>query len=91
MKINSVFSKALAVATVVATSIGFQSCLDDDDNNAYYLRYPNALVTVKELSLIHISEPTRQAEISYAVFCLKKKKHKTQRKTCMHTLIQSKV
>lgn len=48
MKINSVFSKALAVATVVATSIGFQSCLDDDDNNAYYLRYPNALVTVKE-------------------------------------------
>src|SRR5674476_828853 len=26
----------------------------------------------KYLSLIHISEPTRQAEISYAVFCLKK-------------------
>ena len=28
---------------------------------------------VVHLSLIHISEPTRQAEISYAVFCLKKK------------------
>src|SRR5665213_219118 len=28
---------------------------------------------VQSLSLIHISEPTRQAEISYAVFCLKKK------------------
>ena len=28
----------------------------------------------KVLSLIHISEPTRQAESSYAVFCLKKKK-----------------
>ena len=28
----------------------------------------------KELSLIHISEPTRQEAISYAVFCLKKKK-----------------
>src|SRR5665213_4294042 len=26
--------------------------------------------TVIGLSLIHISEPTRQAEISYAVFCL---------------------
>ena len=26
------------------------------------------------LSLIHISEPTRQEAISYAVFCLKKKK-----------------
>src|SRR5674476_518155 len=25
-------------------------------------------------TLLHISEPTRQAEISYAVFCLKKKK-----------------
>src|SRR5665213_2967786 len=32
------------------------------------------LRTVSALSLIHISEPTRQAEISYAVFCLKKKK-----------------
>ena len=32
-----------------------------------------------KLSLIHISEPTRQAEISYAVFCLKKKK-KTRKK-----------
>ena len=31
------------------------------------------------LSLIHISEPTRRTPISYAVFCLKKKK-KTQRK-----------
>ena len=27
----------------------------------------------RDLSLIHISEPTRQAETSYAVFCLKKK------------------
>ena len=33
-----------------------------------------------ELSLIHISEPTRQAEISYAVFCLKKKKEKKKKK-----------
>ena len=32
------------------------------------------IVTFNDLSLIHISEPTRQAEISYAVFCLKKKK-----------------
>src|SRR5674476_1505125 len=33
-----------------------------------------------DLSLIHISEPTRQAEISYAVFCLKKKKKKKNNK-----------
>src|SRR5665647_3752228 len=30
--------------------------------------------TVHKLSLIHISEPTRRTPISYAVFCLKKKK-----------------
>src|SRR5665647_1038041 len=29
---------------------------------------------VTTLSLIHISEPTRRTPISYAVFCLKKKK-----------------
>src|SRR5678809_1357289 len=33
------------------------------------LRYRQKLIKI--LSLIHISEPTRQAEISYAVFCLK--------------------
>src|SRR5678810_796916 len=34
----------------------------------------NQSPSILYLSLIHISEPTRQAEISYAVFCLKKKK-----------------
>ena len=38
-----------------------------DENNSLWSQ-------VLYLSLIHISEPTRQAEISYAVFCLKKKK-----------------
>ena len=32
------------------------------------------LVEIIRLSLIHISEPTRRTPISYAVFCLKKKK-----------------
>ena len=32
-----------------------------------------------KLSLIHISEPTRRRGISYAVFCLKKKKKKTNK------------
>ena len=36
-----------------------------------------------ELSLIHISEPTRQAEISYAVFCLKKKKKQKISQSCI--------
>ena len=37
--------------------------------------------TALVLSLIHISEPTRRTPISYAVFCLKKKNNKTQKKT----------
>ena len=35
---------------------------------------------VSNLSLIHISEPTRRTPISYAVFCLKKKKKKKTKK-----------
>ena len=42
---------------------------DKDPNNG-----SNTNIIIEDLSLIHISEPTRQAEISYAVFCLKKKK-----------------
>src|SRR5665647_3810189 len=34
------------------------------------------LSALGDLSLIHISEPTRRTPISYAVFCLKKKKKK---------------
>ena len=33
-----------------------------------------------DLSLIHISEPTRRTPISYAVFCLKKKKTQNKKK-----------
>ena len=32
------------------------------------------MITQQDLSLIHISEPTRLLSILYAVFCLKKKK-----------------
>ena len=36
--------------------------------------HQRGMEVVKDLSLIHISEPTRRTPISYAVFCLKKKK-----------------
>src|SRR5660397_279760 len=36
--------------------------------------------TIQILSLIHISEPTRLRRISYAVFCLKKKKQNRKEK-----------
>src|SRR5450759_1464068 len=43
----------------------------------YQLEYgTDSLEIHEDLSLIHISEPTRLGMISYAVFCLKKKKKK---------------
>lgn len=41
------FNKLAVSALVIAGSLGFQSCLDDDDDNAYMKMWPNALVTVK--------------------------------------------
>eukprot|EP00658_Telonema_sp_P-2_P022551 TRINITY_DN19015_c0_g1_i1.p1 TRINITY_DN19015_c0_g1~~TRINITY_DN19015_c0_g1_i1.p1 ORF type:complete len:102 (+),score=24.52 TRINITY_DN19015_c0_g1_i1:153-458(+) len=38
-----------------------------------------SLTASSNLSLIHISEPTRLLSISYAVFCLKKKKKKSNK------------
>ena len=53
----------------------------DDDNEIFENKKQAALkvmdiaLSIKDnLSLIHISEPTRRTPISYAVFCLKKKK-----------------
>src|SRR5665213_2072961 len=46
---------------------GFSTSQVSDVTSAAGVKSP----VVQRLSLIHISEPTRQAEISYAVFCLK--------------------
>ena len=46
-------------------------CYDDDIPGAGLI---TGIGRVSGLSLIHISEPTRPERISYAVFCLKKKK-----------------
>ena len=42
---------------------------------AFWCRALLGLPGYQGLSLIHISEPTRLLSISYAVFCLKKKKN----------------
>src|SRR5660398_66054 len=55
------FSKGAGSGTGVIIQAGY-----DKTNTAHALT----------LSLIHISEPTRLRRISYAVFCLKKKKKK---------------
>ena len=46
------------------------------DKDCIFFSADYSQIELRILSLIHISEPTRQAEISYAVFCLKKKKKK---------------
>ena len=68
----------------------FEEKLDDPARVSIYVsdRHfgigSDGLITIgpsgKALSLIHISEPTRQAEISYAVFCLKKKTEKEKKR-----------
>eukprot|EP00825_Cyclidium_porcatum_P026334 TRINITY_DN28359_c0_g1_i1.p2 TRINITY_DN28359_c0_g1~~TRINITY_DN28359_c0_g1_i1.p2 ORF type:complete len:123 (-),score=13.30 TRINITY_DN28359_c0_g1_i1:13-381(-) len=50
--------------------------LNDKLINRDYWFIANRKEIHKFLSLIHISEPTRLGMISYAVFCLKKKKKK---------------
>ena len=48
----------------------------EKDGDIYRLQVTSRseLNEIDDLSLIHISEPTRRTPISYAVFCLKKKK-----------------
>src|SRR5665648_558475 len=69
------------VITAAGISDSFKNCglpmtdivdyTEETDTNKLMGR-PNQYI----LSLIHISEPTRLGMISYAVFCLKKKKKK---------------
>src|SRR5678815_3424315 len=44
-------------------------------DHEFHLLCNSGSCTPWDLSLIHISEPTRLLSISYAVFCLKKKKN----------------
>src|SRR5450756_3146254 len=59
----------------VSTMAGYRSYLDKHFL-PFFGNHPMAEILpsiVQDLSLIHISEPTRLGMISYAVFCLKKK------------------
>eukprot|EP00658_Telonema_sp_P-2_P083570 TRINITY_DN9094_c0_g1_i1.p1 TRINITY_DN9094_c0_g1~~TRINITY_DN9094_c0_g1_i1.p1 ORF type:complete len:167 (+),score=26.40 TRINITY_DN9094_c0_g1_i1:128-628(+) len=51
----------------------------DATQEEYVLHTEDGSIYVLDLSLIHISEPTRLLSISYAVFCLKKKKIKSKK------------
>eukprot|EP00825_Cyclidium_porcatum_P031391 TRINITY_DN33249_c0_g1_i1.p1 TRINITY_DN33249_c0_g1~~TRINITY_DN33249_c0_g1_i1.p1 ORF type:complete len:142 (-),score=19.57 TRINITY_DN33249_c0_g1_i1:7-432(-) len=64
---------------------------EDPSQNFATSPLPVLSVNLPELSLIHISEPTRLGMISYAVFCLKKKTRNAKVKmtplTCKYIII----
>ena len=64
----SFMAPPVRVAPSLRVTSATRAATDDDATAAA----ADDAVAAVELSLIHISEPTRQAEISYAVFCLKK-------------------
>ena len=63
----------LLVLTMLSDGRNYEREVDSFVDTARTLRQ-NMPVAGILLSLIHISEPTRLLSISYAVFCLKKKK-----------------
>src|SRR5665647_3992143 len=72
------FGEDLRVGVVVQGD-GLRGALADADPAAlaggrFDLGFLGLHVDDRHLALIHISEPTRRTPISYAVFCLKKKK-----------------
>src|SRR5678815_1356173 len=71
--------KPIDCVTFMRTCIGFT--VRTSENITALLKIKNELTShlndvdiLEDMSLIHISEPTRLLSISYAVFCLKKKK-----------------
>src|SRR5450756_3057468 len=55
------------------------SDLINSSHDSLEMASKHATYILLSLSLIHISEPTRLGMISYAVFCLKKKKKKNNK------------
>ena len=56
--------------------VGSMITVRPEEDREAYDEERETIADVQDLSLIHISEPTRLLSISYAVFCLKKKKQK---------------
>ena len=62
--------------TMINAGLPLIQCLELLASQEQNKTFAGIIRAIKELSLIHISEPTRLLSISYAVFCLKKKKQK---------------
>eukprot|EP00658_Telonema_sp_P-2_P082205 TRINITY_DN862_c0_g2_i8.p1 TRINITY_DN862_c0_g2~~TRINITY_DN862_c0_g2_i8.p1 ORF type:complete len:129 (-),score=21.09 TRINITY_DN862_c0_g2_i8:39-425(-) len=66
------------VSLVHRLHLGSRGILDAVQHPWFALGWESRAPAPHGLSLIHISEPTRLLSISYAVFCLKKKKKKNK-------------
>ena len=74
----------MTMAVVTALMFSFHTLLFSKDVQNLFqmdamMSVMTGLATAFILSLIHISEPTRRTPISYAVFCLKKKKNRKKK------------
>src|SRR5660398_294045 len=69
-------SSSLAFSSSIRWPTYWWSVLRGTEDSLWSLSRRSSSAPALGLSLIHISEPTRLRRISYAVFCLKKKKRK---------------
>ena len=71
----------LIMTSIIFAYTAIEAFSNEEIPDDYYLeqqrKRDGIFVVYEKLSLIHISEPTRLLSISYAVFCLKKKKKTT--------------
>ena len=68
--------KYVMLPAIAAASLTVAACGGEAAGDATSGASPitaEEVAAAQQLSLIHISEPTRRVVISYAVFCLKKK------------------
>ena len=80
----AVCGRSMEKISRVATELGYlkdtgKVMIDISEIRRYARSQLIIVSTGSQLSLIHISEPTRRTPISYAVFCLKKKKKRMQK------------
>ena len=73
-KNNPIPVLALGICSALAVTVKLEPAMVMALSVTLVTGFSSMILSLLRLSLIHISEPTRLLSISYAVFCLKKKK-----------------